>query len=224
METLYTPDFTAIKEALTQTWTLGTEWIIPLVIALLVMAVITKNTDKWKILALPVFALERIIGMPVHFILITIEGILFVVETMSTQVVGNLIGTTKKWVTQDKYDIDSETLKKREKIINLFSKANNQEKAFFGKTKKTKGMDEDMLKELRRRAGIEKRPNKTTNYINENFEKLKFRFSKEGRTMNFEEKAQKQEKRATNKLRKKYPRLSERELYMKLWKGKGVYK
>lgn len=97
METLYTPDFTAIKEALTQTWTLGTEWIIPLVIALLVMAVITKDTDKWKILALPVFALERIIGMPVHFILITIAGILFVVETMSTQVVGNLIGKAKQF-------------------------------------------------------------------------------------------------------------------------------
>lgn len=152
----YTPDFTAIKEALTQTWTLGTEWLIPVALALLVMAVITRDTEKWKILALLLFVIERIIGIPVHFVIMSIAGILFAIEVLSTQVVGNMIGTTKRWIRQDKYDMTDRTLNKRQRIIDQFSRASNQERAFFGKTKKTKGIPPDMLEELRRRAGIQK--------------------------------------------------------------------
>lgn len=123
METTYTPDFTVIKEALTQTWPLGTEWLIPLVIAFLVMAVITRDTDKWKILALPIFVLERIIGIPIHFVLMSIAGIIFVIEALSTQVVGNLIGTVKKWTTEAEDGIARES-----KIFKQLQRAEQHER------------------------------------------------------------------------------------------------
>ena len=90
----YTPDFTAIKEAMTQTWSLGAEWVIPIIIGLLVMALITKDIEKWKILALPIFTLQRIMGMPVHFLLMTIAGGLFALEVLSTQTIGNILTKT----------------------------------------------------------------------------------------------------------------------------------
>lgn len=127
METIYTPDFTAIKEALTQTWTLGTEWLIPLVIAILVMAVLTRDTDKWKILALPIFVLERIIGIPVHFVLMSVAGIIFVIEALSTQVVGNLLGTAKKWTQGEDIIARSRMEREYRKANSLLAEAKRRE-------------------------------------------------------------------------------------------------
>ena len=93
---IYTPVFTSIKEGMTQTFTLGTEWLIPLALALVVMAFITRDIEKWKILALPIFTMERMIGMPVHFIIMSISAIFFILEVMSTQLIGNIIRGVKK--------------------------------------------------------------------------------------------------------------------------------
>ena len=46
-EPLHTPDFSGIKEALLETWVVGAEWVIPLILVLLAMAIITRDTEKW---------------------------------------------------------------------------------------------------------------------------------------------------------------------------------
>lgn len=155
----YTPDFSAISEAMTETWTLGTEWLIPVALALLVMAVITRDTEKWKILALPLFVLERILGIPVHFVIMSIAGIFFTLEVLSTQVVGNLIGTTKRWVSRDQLDLRDERLGKQEKILGMFKRAKSQEQYLNKYARKgKKGVDLAKMKELielRRRMGLQ---------------------------------------------------------------------
>jgi len=153
---LPTPDFSAISELFTETWTLGTEWLIPLAVAIVAMVFITRDVEKWKILMLPMVVAERIIGMPVHFLIMAFAGIMFVVEAMSTQVVGNMMSAVKKYVGMDTDKIREKDLEKRQKVIEQYSKAYNQEKSFFGNSKKTKGMPSEILEEMRRRAGLQK--------------------------------------------------------------------
>ena len=93
--TLPTPDFTIITDLFSNTWTLGAGWIIPLVLAVLLMAFITRDVKKWGTLAFPIFVLERIMGMPVHMVLLVMSGIIFVIEVLSTQLVGRLLGAYK---------------------------------------------------------------------------------------------------------------------------------
>jgi len=95
---IYEPDFSIATEAFQgNTFILGVEWIIPLALAVFLMAMVTKDLEKWKVLALPIFVMERIVGLPVHYALLMGSGIMFALQVLSTQIVGNLLGATKKW-------------------------------------------------------------------------------------------------------------------------------
>ena len=118
---VYEPDFSAIREALTETWALGWGFMIPLALAIVGLALITRDTEKWKILFFPILALERIIGIPVHFLILTFGAIMFALEILSLQVIGSLIGAAKKWVSGEK------ELEKQEKILGLFKRAEKHE-------------------------------------------------------------------------------------------------
>jgi len=155
---VYTADFTTIKEAFTNTWALGTEWLIPLALAFVVMAFITRDTDKWKILFFPLIVLERIIGMPVHFILMSAGAILFVIEALSTQVVGNWVSAVKKWTGRSEVEMQERSLAKRDRILSAFKRAKEQESYLGSYAKKDKGVDPRKMKELiklRKRLGLE---------------------------------------------------------------------
>lgn len=131
-----TPDFSVFTEVFTETWTFGTEWLIPLALAIVSMALITKDIQKWKVLFFPIIVLLRIIGIPVHFLIIIIAGVLFVVEALSTQVVGDLIGTAKKW---SKGEVDyTGTDRQFRKATKLLAKAKKQELK-IGAIRKAKG-------------------------------------------------------------------------------------
>ena len=92
-----TPDFSAISDAFTQTLSFGTEWLIPLALAIVAMALITRDVEKWKVLFLPIVILERILGMPVHIVIIAIAGALFVFETLSLSVTKGFIQSAVRW-------------------------------------------------------------------------------------------------------------------------------
>jgi hypothetical protein len=107
MEYVYTPDFTALTEVFTQTWTIGSQWLIPLVLVFLSMALVTRNIEKWKVLFFPMMVTLRIIGLPVHFLILSAGGILFVVELLSTQLIGKvlspLVKATRRIVSDERY-------------------------------------------------------------------------------------------------------------------------
>jgi len=147
-----TPDFSAFTTAFTNTWTLGTEWILPVVLAIMVMAIITKDIEKWKIMMFPMFVIERMLGIPVHFALMSLAGIVFAIETLSTQIVGNLISGVKQRITTR----DERKIRKQEKVTKLFERANLQERKAFGQTKNTSLISPETLEEMRKRMGLQK--------------------------------------------------------------------
>lgn len=117
-----TPDFSAITDLFTNTVTLGTAWLIPIALTLILMAFVTKDVEKWKTLALPILVLQTVIGIPVHFLLLAGAGVLFVVETMSTQVVGRVFGFIKGQVKRPR-----ERFIKEGKILDNFRTAEKHE-------------------------------------------------------------------------------------------------
>lgn len=169
---LPSPDFSIVTELFTETYTLGTEWLIPLAIAIVAMAIVTRDTEKWKVMSFPIFVLLRIMGMPVHFVLLAGSALMFVIEALSTQLGSGLIGTVKKWVGKDPNMIQADQIEKRGKILSMFQKAKKQEE-YLGsyaqrtvdirdkkgrKLKVPTGIDQRKMRELielRRRMGLE---------------------------------------------------------------------
>ena len=156
--TLPTPNFDAITDLFTNTWTLGTGWLIPLAVAIIAMALITRDVKKWTILAFPIFVLQRIIGMPVHLVLLAFSAMAFAVEVLSTQLIGRMISAIKIHRPKSREERSLRKIGKRQKVLDFYTKAYEQEKAIFGKTKRTKGMSTDLLKEMRIASGFEKKP------------------------------------------------------------------
>lgn len=137
----YTPDYSLITEGFTYTWISGTKLIIPLILILLVMVFITRDVEKWKILALPVAILIRIMGVPTSILILIGAGIIFVIEVASTQVVGNIIGIIRRNIGIEK------RTRKAEKYLSALSK----EKKLL---KLTKGMGYPQFKKLRLKKAL----------------------------------------------------------------------
>lgn len=112
----YTPDITLVQEMFTYARILGQSWIVPTIITFLTMAIITRDVEKWKILAFPVWAGWWIVGVRANgitsFLIFTILAIMFVIELLSTQVIGNWIQPLRRRIKErfDRdYRIDNET-------------------------------------------------------------------------------------------------------------------
>lgn len=67
------------------------EWAISIFIVLLTMLLLTTDYNKWKILALPVTIIWHIVGITPNFLWYLFVSILFIIEALSLQTVGNLL-------------------------------------------------------------------------------------------------------------------------------------
>lgn len=119
----YTPDYTIIQEVFTYSRILLQGWIIPLIVTFLSMLLITRDVEKWKILAFPIWAGWWIVGIRgtglTNFIIFTITAILFVIEILSTQVIGNWIQPLKRRVKgafDREYRVEQETSRMEKEI------------------------------------------------------------------------------------------------------------
>ena len=70
----------------------GVSWIAPLLVIIFSLLLITRDFDKWKLLALNVIIGWSIVGLHVSFALWIFAVILFVVEGISLQILGSMIG------------------------------------------------------------------------------------------------------------------------------------
>lgn len=107
---IYTPDLTMFQQAFTYTEVYGMNWIIPTILVFLTMIMITRDFNRWKILALPTLLAWKIAGLPTSLVLLIIATILYVQESLNLEVFGNLLtagtetatkttGGTLKWIT-----------------------------------------------------------------------------------------------------------------------------
>lgn len=102
---------TLFRNAFGNTEILGWYTIIPFIIVFLTMVLITSEPQKWKTLLLPVTWAWWIAGLNTTFILWVIAGILFASEIMTTQLIGEIIGTKTKQAGQIQQIISKERIK-----------------------------------------------------------------------------------------------------------------
>lgn len=85
-----------LKIVLQDTIYFNISWIISAIATLLTLTAITRDTNKWKELALPVMVIWHIAGIPPFFLLYIATAITFTIECLSIEVIGDLIKITKR--------------------------------------------------------------------------------------------------------------------------------
>lgn len=91
IDTLYT----FLREGITGIDVFSLGWIIPLIFLFFCMAVITRNTNKWKILALPVTLGLNSIGIKQNLLVFLIGGLVFGVEALSLETIAGMINAVR---------------------------------------------------------------------------------------------------------------------------------
>jgi len=95
----YTPDWSYMTDAFKNTYILGSGWILPLIMTFIVIIMITRDINKWKILMFPFLVLWNIIGIPVNLVIMIFAGLVFVIEALSTEMGGNLLTSITEKIT-----------------------------------------------------------------------------------------------------------------------------
>lgn len=87
--------YTMLKNSIGNTEVFGLSWILPTILLILILLIITRDINKWKILALPTAVLLKIIGLNISYPVLLATGIIFAVESLSTQTIGSIIDTIR---------------------------------------------------------------------------------------------------------------------------------
>lgn len=116
-----TVGYNLLKDSITNTSVFGLDWILPTFLIVIVCIIITRDINKWKIIAFPTSILLGIAGLWTNPVIIILLGLVFAVETISTQTIGNVIDTLRN--KKEKAIIREELgRRKREDIKRLIKK------------------------------------------------------------------------------------------------------
>lgn len=91
---IYTPDLSLFQQAFTYTEVYGMNWVIPSILVFLTLIMITRDYNRWKILALPTLLAWKIAGLPTSIVLLIIATIVYVQESLNLEVFGNFLTAT----------------------------------------------------------------------------------------------------------------------------------
>ena len=108
--------FGLLNSVLTDTLVFNISWIISIVFVFFTLLIITRDINKWKTLAFPVTILWHIVGITPSFLFYIVTGIMFIVDALSLETIGNVLGAI---VTNTK---NIGTNKEKIKIRNMMSK------------------------------------------------------------------------------------------------------
>lgn len=79
-------------EVVNQTTIFGIDYAIGTILTALTLLLITRDMEKWKVMALPVMIAYQVIGVTQSKPLFLLAGVLFIIEALSIQTVGDIIG------------------------------------------------------------------------------------------------------------------------------------
>jgi hypothetical protein len=132
--------FELLTSALADTTIFNISWIISLIFVFFTLLIITRDVNKWKSLAFPVTILWHIVGITPSFLFYILTGMIFVIDALSLQAIGNVLGavvnTTKEATNKSK----------NKSLIKLASKERDRRGS-----KKIKSVDDkELLKILKR--------------------------------------------------------------------------
>jgi hypothetical protein len=146
---VYTPNYSFIESMFQGTWAFGLSWIIPLIIGFLAMAVITRDVEKWKILFFPIQLMLLIIGLPVSPAILLIGAIIFVIEALSTQVLGGMVKGLSNRFTHTR--LESKIMGEKKKFASDLGKKKG--KGQFERDVQVRSAIEERIKQLLRQRG-----------------------------------------------------------------------
>lgn len=93
-------DFSELLASFNYVEIFGQVWLIPIALTFLIMVIITRNTQDFPILFLPVFMGLDIIGIhtteAIRIAFITLGTLAFLISSMSIQVVSSVLSSTGK--------------------------------------------------------------------------------------------------------------------------------
>lgn len=82
----------SIKNAFQVNFIQGFEWIPILILTYISILLVTRELQKQKILALPMYLAWGAIGIPTHYIITIILALFYIIETGAVTIIGNVIG------------------------------------------------------------------------------------------------------------------------------------
>lgn len=107
------------SETLTNTNYLNADWLIPLILIVITLAMITRRISDWVTLSFPISIMYSALGLRVHLLILTFTAVMFAVRVLSTELltqavsyVGNIFKNTRKYYsdTQTVYNAQREQI------------------------------------------------------------------------------------------------------------------
>lgn len=86
-----TPNTEMFEWIFGNTTIVGTHWILPLILSIVIMAIVTVELQKWKIMLLPTLTTFGAMGLQTSALIYVIASIIFVNETFNIEIIGNAI-------------------------------------------------------------------------------------------------------------------------------------
>lgn len=80
-----------LPEVSSNTSIFGVNWLINTVLVFICMAIITRDVELWKIMFFPMTLGWHIIGVEASLIMMVAGSIVFLINTVSLQILGNII-------------------------------------------------------------------------------------------------------------------------------------
>jgi len=114
----YTADWSYMTDAFQNTYILGSGWLLPSILTFVIMILITKDINKWKVMALPLMVIWIIIGIKVHLAILILAGIIFVIEALSTEMGGSILESITEKVNP-RYKTKKEIRNKGKRLFDI---------------------------------------------------------------------------------------------------------
>lgn len=121
-------DFGVWTEIFTYTYIAGVRWLLPIMLTLIACLLISRDMEKWKIMAFPLLVMQKLMGIDVHFILLSATAILFVIEALSTEFVGNILLASKKIVAEGTTQAKRKERKELQEMLDKIKKIRTEKK------------------------------------------------------------------------------------------------
>lgn len=83
--------YNVISNVFQNTYIFNTSWIISLIVTSITLMILTRDPEKWKEMWFPVTVLWHIAGITPFILVYVISAVLFVIEGLSIQTIGELV-------------------------------------------------------------------------------------------------------------------------------------
>lgn len=123
-----------LTEMFQNTLVFNLEWLVATIVIIITLVLISRITSNWKILAYPVTIMWDIAGLKPNMLIYIITAILFVINALSLETIGSVLGKFTKSTGSALRDVGKAT--PFDRVI-----SNRRKRTFFKEIRKIKDTD-----------------------------------------------------------------------------------